>query len=79
MDFREEREKKLLSAAKEAEELKETEKNKVDALKEKYKEEGGKVYEVTTTVQVDVILVAVLSSCMFVVAQKPKEILSKMS
>lgn len=53
MDFREEREKKLLSAAKEAEELKETEKNKVDALKKKYKEEGWEVYEVITTVQVD--------------------------
>ncbi len=53
MDFREEREKKLLSAAKEAEELKREEENKADVLKEKYKEEGGKVYEVTTTVQVD--------------------------
>lgn len=50
-------EEKLLSAARGMEEEKETketgEKKKVDTLKEKYKEEGGKVYEVTTTVQVD--------------------------
>lgn len=54
MSFMEE---KLLSTARGIEEEKETkeaeEKKKVDALKEKYKEEGGKVYEVTTTVQVD--------------------------
>lgn len=54
MNFMEE---KLLSAAREMEETKETEgtkeKKTVDALKKKYREEGGKVYEVTTTVQVD--------------------------
>lgn len=50
MSFLEEKEKKLLDAAKEADG-----KNKADveALKEKYKEDGGKVYAVTTSVQVD--------------------------
>ena len=39
----------------------------------------GKIILLSASSILGVILVAVLSSCMFVVAQKPKEILSKMS
>lgn len=50
-------EEKLLAEAEKIEETEETKKEnkkkRVESLKKKYKEEGGKVYEVTTTVQVD--------------------------
>lgn len=48
MGIMEEKEKELLDMSKGLEE-----KQDVESLKEKYKEDGGKVYDVTVTVQVD--------------------------